>query len=212
VGKSTVGKLLADRHSYVFLDTGVLYRAVSLAALLGGTSTTDPASLEAVARGLDVRILRADPGSGRMYMVCLGDKDVTDALRTPEVERIVSQVAAHPGVRAALLSRQREIARSDHSVLVGRDIGTVVLPDADLKVFLDAALEERARRRCLELTTAGRETTLQAVLQDLRNRDRTDSGRATSPLRVPDDALVVETDGKSVEAVLAEIEERMGPE
>ncbi|MDQ3854791.1 MAG: (d)CMP kinase [Chloroflexota bacterium] len=209
VGKSTIGRLLADQHGYVFLDTGALYRAVSLAALQHGTDASDALALAALADALDIRFLPPLPGSSAMYRVCLDGADVTDGLRSPEVEAIVSEVSAHPQVRAALLARQRELARTAPSVLVGRDIGTVVLPDADLKVFLEASLEERSRRRFLELQAKGREVDLQTVLAELQHRDRIDSGRAASPLRVPDDAIVIDTDNKPVEQVLEEIEQHM---
>lgn len=206
VGKSTVGKLLADRHGYLFLDTGALYRAVSLAALRAGVDAEDEAGLAGIARALDIELVRAAPCSGRMYEVRLGGEDVTDALRSPRVEGIVSEVSALARVRAALLERQREIAYSRPSVLVGRDIGTTVLPDADLKVYLDASLQERAKRRHLERLQKDPAYPYDRVVEELRHRDTLDTERASSPLRVPDGALVVDTTGKGVEAVLAEIE------
>lgn len=210
VGKSTVGRLLADRHGYLFLDTGVLYRAVSLEAIRRGVAATDGAGLTTVARNLDILMLRAEPDSGRMYIVRLAGEDVTDGLRSPQVEAIVSQVSAHPDVRAALLERQREIARSSRSVLVGRDIGTTVLPDADFKVYLDASVEERARRRHRERLAKDPLFPYERVVEELKHRDKLDSGRAASPLRIPEDALVIDTNGKDVEAVLSEIEAEMG--
>ena len=212
VGKSTIGKLLADRHGYLFLDTGVLYRAVALAALRKGVAPSDERALADTACELRVEIDRAAPGSGYMYAVRLEGEDVTHALRSPEVEKIVSEVSAHPEVRAALLDRQREIAQSTRSVLVGRDIGTVVLPRADLKVYLDASLEERARRRHTELLGRGRGASFEDILEELRRRDKIDSGRASAPLRIPEDAVVIDTTGKDVETVLSELEARMGAE
>lgn len=206
VGKSTIGKLLADRHGYLFLDTGVLYRAVSLAATRRCIDPADEARLAEVARSLDVELARAEPSSGRMYEVRLEGEDVTDELRTRGVEAIVSEVSAHPGVRAALLERQREIARSSPSVLVGRDIGTTVLPDADLKVYLDASLEERATRRHRERLARDPLYPYERVVEELKHRDKLDTQRATSPLRIPDGALVIDTNGKDVESVLGEIE------
>lgn len=210
VGKSTIGKLLADRRDLVFLDTGVLYRAVSLAALDRGVESTDDGALAEIARSLDIEILRPEPGSERMYIVCIEGHDVTDVLRSPDVEAIVSVVSAHPAVRAELLTRQRELAEASPSVLVGRDIGTVVLPNADVKIYLDASLHERARRRHTELLARGRRQSFEDVVLELQRRDKSDTERAVSPLRIPEDAIVVDTDGKDIEEVLQEIESRMG--
>ncbi|MDP9353345.1 MAG: (d)CMP kinase [Chloroflexota bacterium] len=209
VGKSTIGKLLADRHTMLFLDTGALYRAVSLAALCRGVAANDETGLEGVAHHLDVQLLRAEPDSGLMYRVRLDGSDVTEEIRSPRVEAIVSEVSAHPKVRAALLRRQREIAHASPSVLVGRDIGTTVLPDADLKVYLDATLEERALRRHRERLAKEPEYPFERVLEELQRRDKLDTERASSPLRVPEDALVVDTTGKDIETVLSEIEDGM---
>ncbi len=209
VGKSTIGKLLADRHHYLFLDTGVLYRAVSLVAVRQGIASADAARLREVARDLDVEILRAEPESEFMYRVSIDGEDVTEILRSPEVEQIVSEVSAHPQARAELLQRQREIARANPSVLVGRDIGTVVLPDADLKVYLDATLEERTMRRHRERLQQDPMYPYERVLAELQRRDKLDTERASSPLRVPDDALLIDTTGKDVDAVLLAIEARM---
>lgn len=209
VGKSTIGKLLADRHTMLFLDTGALYRAVSLAALCRGVTANDEIGLEDVAHHLDVQLLRAEPDSGLMYRVRLDGSDVTEEIRSPRVEAIVSEVSAHPKVRAALLRRQREIAHASPSVLVGRDIGSTVLPDADLKVYLDATLEERALRRHRERLAKDPEYPFERVLEELQRRDKLDTKRASSPLRVPEDALVVDTTGKDIETVLSEIEDGM---
>lgn len=209
VGKSTIGKLLADRHAMLFLDTGALYRAVSLAALCRGVNVSDEDGLEAVARHLDVQLLRATPESDQMYRVLLDGADVTEEIRSPRVEAVVSEVSAHPRVRAALLHRQREIAHASPSVLVGRDIGTTVLPDADLKVYLDATLEERTLRRYRERLEKDPNYPYERVLEELQRRDKLDTERVSSPLRVPENALVVDTTGKDIETVLREIEAKM---
>ncbi len=193
----------------LFLDTGALYRAVSLAALCRGVAANDETGLEDVAHHLDIQLLRAEPDSGLMYRVRLDGSDVTEEIRSPRVEAIVSEVSAHPKVRAALLRRQREIAHASPSVLVGRDIGTTVLPDADLKVYLDATIEERALRRHRERLAKEPEYPFERVLEELQRRDKLDTERASSPLRVPEDALVVDTTGKDIETVLSEIEDGM---
>lgn len=184
----------------------MLYRAVSLAALRRGIDAEDSPHLAEVARELDVTVLRPRPDEARMYTVLLGGADATDELRSPEVEAIVSEVSAHPDVRAALLGRQREIARSRPSVLVGRDIGTTVLPDAELKVYLDASIEERARRRHRDRLAKDPAFPYDRVVEELRHRDRLDTERAAAPLRAAEDAVVIDTDAKDVDAVLREIE------
>lgn len=209
VGKSTVGKLLAERHGYLFLDTGVLYRVVGLLALREGVAPGDEEGLASLARGLDIELVRTEPGSPQLYRVLLGGEDVTAELRGADVERRVSEIAAHPQVRAALLDRQREIARRSPSVLVGRDIGTVVLPEAELKIYLEASLSERALRRHRELLGRGAAASFAQVTEELKRRDRLDSERTSAPLRVPDDAYVVDTNGKAIEAVLEEIEAKL---
>lgn len=212
VGKSTIGKCLADRLGYIFLDTGALYRAVTLVALRSGVPASDEAALAALAETLDLEFLRPLPGSGQLYRVFSHGEDITTQLRSEAVEEQVSVVSAHPRVRAALLERQRQLARTSPSILVGRDIGTVVLPEADLKLFLDASLEERAARRYSEVRQRGHEVAYEEVLHDLQTRDRLDSERATSPLKAAADAVRVDTNGKDVQTVMSEIESRLACE
>jgi cytidylate kinase len=193
-GKSTVGAEVARRLDGVYFDTGLLYRAVTLAALRAGVAADDAPRLAQLAAAMQVDVRRPSMDDGRQSDVLLDGVDVTWELRAPEVDRTVSEVSAHPLVRAALLDKQRRIGRSGLVVMVGRDIGSVVLPDADLKVYLDASPEERARRRCAQLREAGKPADYATLLADIRRRDEVDSQRAVSPLRVPDGALVVDSD------------------
>ena len=201
-GKSTVGRLLASHFGYPFLDTGIMYRALTAAALDQGI---DPHDREALARfsataRVDVGVPDAD-GSGSTRIAVDG-RDVTDELRRADVEDAVSLVSRVPEVREALVRLQREIAGNQAIVMAGRDIGTVVLPEADLKVYLDASLDERARRRHAEFESSGRDVTHDLVLEDLRRRDQIDTERAVSPLRPAEDALVITTDGMTPQEVV----------
>jgi cytidylate kinase len=205
-GKTTVARLLADRIGATLFDTGVLYRAVTLAALRAGVAPSDEHALAALAAGLDLRLRRPTVADGRLYDAILGDEDVTWAIRDPAVDANVSEVSAHRAVRHNLLPIQRRIADGVAVVMVGRDVGTVVVPDAGVKVFLATSLEERARRRWRELRERGTTLTLDAVLTELRGRDAIDSGREVAPLRAAADAAIVETDGKTIEEVVDEIE------
>jgi cytidylate kinase len=200
-GKSTIGRLLADRLGYKFLDTGAMYRAVALAALNGGISPDDGERLARLAEELPIRIERPKRGEtdGRAYTVLIESEDVTWTIRRPEVEEIVSDVARWPDVRDALVRQQRRMARRDPIVMVGRDITTEVLPDADLKIFLDASLDRRAERRYRELKEKGVMTTLDQVTEDLAERDRKDTEREAGALRQAEDAIPLNTDDLDIE-------------
>ncbi len=200
---------MADRHGYLFFDTGVLYRALALKAIEKNVDPKDEEALANIASSMKVSVLPSPATSHSMYKVIVDGSDVTDRLRSSEVENIVSIVSAHPKVRQSLLEHQRRIAKSGPSVVVGRDIGTVVLPDAQLKIYLDATPEERANRRYRELLSRGVNTTYEQVLTDIHRRDKLDSSRAASPLRVPKDAVVIDTTGKNIQEVLAEVEHWM---
>jgi cytidylate kinase len=209
-GKSSVGAAAARALGYRFLDTGVLYRALTWLSVQRGVAADDGAGLVALVPELE---LAAD-AAGSLRRVRIDGQDVTDQLHAPEVDRCVSAVSAQPAVRAALLASQRDVAASGRIIVAGRDIGTVVLPDADLKVYLDVGLEERARRRAAERELAPDSPEAQAILADLRRRDGIDSSREVAPLRVPEDAVVIRTDGRhfedTVARVVALIREREG--
>ena len=205
-GKSTVARNLADGMDILLFDTGALYRAVTLAALRQDVDLENESALADIAINADIDLQPASAEDGRLADVFLDGEDVTWAIRTPEVDANVSQVAAWPAVRDALLSVQRRIADDTRVVMVGRDIGTVVTPDAGTKIYLDASVEERARRRLYDLRQQGVETDFASVMDDLAERDFKDSTRATAPLRIADDAIRIVTDGLSVDEIVTRIE------
>lgn len=205
-GKSTVGECLADRLDYLYFDTGVMYRAVTWAALERDIDIEDEGAVTVLAERLEIRVTDVTEDDGRQYTVLADGNDVTWAIRSPKVDAYVSAVSAYPGVRRALVAKQREIAADTAVVMVGRDIGTVVLPEADLKIYLDAGVEERARRRWLEMEERGKHADYQDVLNSMRRRDRIDSHRSVSPLRPADDAVRIDTTRMDVEAVVNETE------
>jgi cytidylate kinase len=204
-GKSTVGESVARRLDAVYFDTGLLYRAVTLAALETGIPIDDAEALAMLAEGLGIHVERPSVSDGRQCDVLVNGRDVTAKLRTPEVDRHVSAVSAHPSVRAALLPAQRRIGRVGRVVMVGRDIGTVVLPQAELKVFLDASPEERARRRVEQLIQSGVAADFDTVLAEIQRRDRVDTERSAAPLRPASDAAVIDTDSLAIDEVVDRI-------
>ena len=205
-GKSTIAELLAQDLGYLYFDTGVMYRAVTWAALSNGISIEDEPAVTALAERLQVDVTPPDADDGRQYTVLADGEDVTWTIRTPAVDAHVSPVSAYAGVRRALVVQQRRVAAGGRVVMVGRDIGTVVLPDADFKLYLDATVEERARRRWREMRARGEEADYEVVLASMRRRDQIDSNREVSPLRVAKDAVVVDTTDLTIEEVLAEVE------
>lgn len=194
-GKSTIARLLAADLRFIYVDTGALYRAVGYTMLQEGIDPADAAAVEERLPELQVELRYVD-GVQRVFV---NDQDVSDCIRTPEVSMAASAVSALPVVRQFLLQLQRDLAASSNVIMDGRDIGTVVLPDAGLKIFLTASPEERARRRYLELQEKGVDTTLEAVLEDMRQRDHNDSNRAAAPLKAAEDAVMVDTTGCSLE-------------
>ena len=212
-GKSTVSQRLAERLGYRHFDTGLLYRTLTLLALRRQVDPGDAGALAQLAAAMPVEVQRPQVADGRSCSVLLAGEDITWALHSPEVDRDVSQVSAHPEVRAALLEPQRRIAAGGAIAVVGRDIGTVVLPDADLKVYLTASTEERAHRRHDERLARGEPSTYATVLAELRRRDEHDSGRGAAPLRPAPDAVVMDTTGHSVDEVVAlvmqQVQERL---
>ena len=204
-GKSTIGALVAERLGYLFLDTGAMYRAIALAALRNEVDPNDTERLAKLAGESRVTIGPPTVRDGRAYTVLLHGADVTWDIRSPEVDRIVSQVARVPAVRDIMVEQQRELARRGRVVMVGRDIGTVVLPDADRKIYLTASAAERAKRREEELRARGQVRPRQELLQEILRRDQMDSERKVAPLRTADDAVVVQTDGLSVGQALDKV-------
>jgi cytidylate kinase len=203
-GKSTVARLVAERAGLALVDTGAIYRAVTLVALRRGLSTDDGTALAAVAAEL-ASSLRFVMAAGK-NRVLLGDEDISHAIRTPAVSAAASLVSRHPPVRAALLDLQRSLGRtSPGAVLEGRDIGTVVFPDAQVKAFVTASPEERARRRMHELEEKGLSEPFEKVLAEIVARDTQDSERTVAPLKPAADAVIIDTTGKSLEDVVAEI-------
>jgi cytidylate kinase len=200
-GKSTIGEIVADRLNAVYFDTGILYRALTVAALQRGIAPDDEAALADCARTMDIRIERPAVGDGGRSVILLDGFDITRSLRTPDVDRNVSTISAHPSVRLALVEQQRAIGRSGRVVMVGRDIGSVVLPEADLKIFLDASVEERAHRRFAQFPGGASGPSFETVLADMRRRDEIDSTRDVAPLRPAVDAVVIDTDRMTIQQV-----------
>jgi cytidylate kinase len=200
-GKSTTAKLVAQRLRYAYLDTGAMYRAIALKAIQGNVDVSRADDLARVAEGTDIRV-EPDPGGTRIIM---DGKDVTGELRSIEVTRNASSVAAAEGVRKRMVQIQREIGSGGGIVAEGRDIGSVVFPHADVKIYLDADLRSRAARRLKDLQAAGTASEVAEVERDLLSRDRRDSTRKHSPLCVPDGALIVDTTNLTIEEQVAKV-------
>ena len=197
-GKSSTSRLLAERLGYRYLDTGALYRAVGLLAWERQLAPDDVEGLALVCEALKVRF-EPGPSGQRLF---LGQRDVTEQIRRPEVSRMASKVSTQPLVRERLLALQRELGRGGGVVVEGRDIGTVVFPDADLKVYLDASAEERSRRRYRELCQKGVSTSLALTRSDMEERDERDRGRNHAPLRPASDAVILDTTDFSLTEVV----------
>lgn len=201
-GKSTVARAAARHFGFRYVDTGAIYRTVGLAVQRAGIDPRDPSAVAALLPGLDIGLDYDGQGVQRML---LGGEDVSEVIRSPQCSIYASDVSALPEVRAFLMETQRSIARRCSVVMDGRDIGTVVLPEAEVKIFLTASAEERARRRCLELREKGMETPFDEVLRDIEYRDRQDTERAAAPLRAAEDAVLLDTGGMSLEESIAAV-------
>ncbi len=201
-GKSTLGERLARRLGYLYFDTGVMYRAVTLKALQTGTDVYDEPRVTRLAEIIVIDVRQASVNDGRMYDVFLDGVDVTWEIRSAPVAANVSVVSTYAGVRKAMTEQQRRIGLQGNVVMVGRDIGTVVLPDADLKIYLDASAEERARRRFVEEQARGIPTSYEDILDNVRTRDKIDSSREVAPLRPAEDAIILNSDHLDADGVL----------
>ncbi|MEJ2607311.1 MAG: (d)CMP kinase [Anaerolineales bacterium] len=192
-GKSTLGAELARRLGYLYVDTGAMYRAATLAVLRRSISIEDERDVTGVVSEIEIDVRPPTKNDGRQNDILVDGEDVTWEIRSPEVDRNVSQVSMYSGVRDILTRRQREIGKRGRVVMVGRDIGTVVLPDADLKIYLDASAEARARRRYLENEARGNSLSYEEILQAVKRRDHIDSTRELAPLRAAGDAIVIDS-------------------
>jgi len=200
-GKTTLGKRLADELGFLFFDTGVMYRALTFTALQQQLDLNNESAVSALAESIEIDIAAPSRTDGRNADVLVNGRDITWEIRRPEVDANVSQVSAYPGVRQAMTIQQRRIGRRGGVVMVGRDIGTIVMPDADLKIYLDATLEVRAWRRYAELLERGEPADLHAILKAMHKRDEIDSTRSTAPLRPADDAVILDSDQLDAEQV-----------
>lgn len=213
-GKTTLALALARRLGYLYFDTGMMYRAVTYAALQRRISLDDEQAVGRVAAEIRIDVKPPTVPDSRPATVCVDGVDVTWELRGTEIDANVSIVSAYPRVREEMTRQQRRIAERGQVVMVGRDIGTVVLPEADLKIYLDASVEARAHRRWQEFQKNGRDNSYEEVLRLMRERDRIDSQRAVAPMRPADDAVVIDTTERSAEEVFEEVmrlvEERRG--
>jgi len=194
-GKSTAAQRLALRLGYIYLDTGAMYRACALQAQISGVSLEDEDAVAAMLKDIDVRI----ETSGEKNVILLGEKDVSEDIRANAISKLSSDISALPAVRYRMVELQRQMGARGGVILDGRDIGTFVFPDADIKFFLTASPEIRARRRWLELQKKGINKEYDEVLRELEERDRNDAGRALAPLSIAEDAIVIETGDMSVE-------------
>ena len=200
-GKSTMAFRLANSLGYLYFDTGLMYRAVTWLVLDRKVEISDEAAVTRLAEEIPIEVSGPSLSDGRPCDVVVEGQDITWEIRKPEVEARVSVVAAYSGVRKALTQQQRRIGLRGKVVMVGRDIGTVVLPDADLKIYLDASAEERARRRYKEILERGGQADYAEILEKVIERDRVDSNRVIAPLKAADDAIILDSDNLDADAV-----------
>lgn len=201
-GKSTLGKRLAESLNYLFFDTGVMYRAITWAAIQRDIDLNDGELLDSLAETVQIDVLPASKDDGRDSDVLVDGEDITWDIRQPNVDGNVSLVSAYAGVRSALTKQQRRIGLRGGVVMVGRDIGTVVLPDADLKIYLIASAEERANRRFIENQTRGEDADYEMILANVKQRDQIDSTRDIAPLRAAEDAVEIDSDQMTIDQVV----------
>jgi cytidylate kinase len=206
-GKSSVARLLAAELSFLYVDTGAIYRTVGLYIKRCGVDPKDEAKISPLLGEIRIEMSIGPDGMQHMF---LNGEDVTQAIRSPDVSLCASDISAHPSVRAFLLNMQRDTARFSNVIMDGRDIGTVVLPDADVKIFLTAAAEKRALRRMLELKACGRDIPFETVLKEINERDKNDSCRAVAPLRMAEDAILVDTTNQTLPEVVAHLKTLIG--
>ena len=210
-GKSTLARSISGKLGYLYVDTGAIYRTIGYAVRVRGVDPGDAAAVAALLPELGIGLTY---GADGLQHMTLNGEDVTEKIRLPEISLYASAVSAHPAVRAHLLEMQRKLAREHNVVMDGRDIGTVVLPDAAVKIFLTASVEERARRRCRELEGRGTPEAYEKVLEEMRQRDYNDSHRAAAPLKQAPDAVLLDTTHLDFEgseqALLRIIRERTG--
>ena len=205
-GKSTVAKLVADQLGYLYIDTGAMYRAVTWLVVQNGISPSDEAAIIEIVRTAKILLKPGDKSSRQLARVFVNGKEITKQIRTQEITKLVSPLSAIPAVRAYLVEQQRNMSRQGAVVLDGRDIGTVVLPDAEIKIFLTASPEVRAQRRFRELKAFGDETVdFDTLLKDIVERDERDSNRAIAPLCMADDAVLILTDNMLIDEVVSHI-------
>lgn len=203
-GKSTVAQAVAKRLGYVYIDTGAMYRALTLQAARCGVSPEDGQGLVRLLQNTDIRLVNHPDDKGK-NRVLLNGEDVTEAIRSPDVSQAVSKVASHPEVRKHMVRMQQALAAEGGVVMDGRDIGTTVLPNAELKVYLTADASARAERRWRELRAAGHDADLEDVYKSILERDRQDKERAESPLRAADDAVVIDSTNCPIDEVVNKV-------
>jgi len=201
-GKTTLGQRLARELGYLFFDTGVMYRAITFIALKQCVELNNEKKVVELAYQTNIDVQPPSIEDGRVSDILANGEDITWEIRSPEVDANVSLVSSYAGVRDALTKQQRRIAQKGSIVMVGRDIGTVVLPDADIKFYLDASAEERANRRYKEITERGDKANFESILQGVKKRDQIDSNRDIAPLRPAEDAIIIESDDMNADEVL----------
>ncbi len=204
-GKSTVARQVAQKLGYLYVDTGAMYRAVTWLVLEKGLDRTDGKTIAKAAKDSHIRLIPGDDSSDGKVQVFIDGQDITNKIRTPQVTELVSPLSSLPAIRRLLVEQQRELSKSGGIVLDGRDIGTVVIPDADVKVFLTASAEVRAKRRKRELHEQGIDVDYDALLADINARDRRDETRADSPLKQAEDAVVIISDNMTIDDVVSAV-------